>query len=41
LNLVTFYTIDPPHVTLQAADGSRFISVSMPVVNAPVATGSQ
>jgi len=35
LSLVTFYSIDTPHVTLQAADGGRLINVFLPVVNAP------
>ena len=35
LKLVTFYSIDTPHVTLQTVDGSRLINVSMPVVNGP------
>ncbi len=39
LKLVTFYTIDTPHITLQAADGSRLIEVSMPVGNMSASTG--
>ena len=39
LSLVTFYTIDTPHITLHAANGSWLIDVSMPVVNTPMATG--
>lgn len=34
LSLVTFYTVDTPHITLYAANGSRLINVSAPVVNA-------
>lgn len=40
LKLVTFYSVDTPHVILQAADGSQLINISTPVINTIASTGS-
>ena len=35
LKLVTFFSVDTPHITLQAANGSKVISLSTSVVHTP------